>query len=69
MFYGFIFTLLKVITSSFPFLSCAEISLSSLKTNRFCSAENILIVSAGFLIASADTIRLSADALIVFFGR
>ncbi len=68
MFYGFIFTLLKVITSSFFTLElCGNLSLSSLKINRFCGAENILIVSAGFLIASADTIRLSADALIVFF--
>ena len=38
---------------------------SSLKINRFCSAENILIVSAGFLILSADAIRKSADSLIV----
>ena len=42
-------------------------SLPTLKISKICLGKNILIVSAGFLIASADTIRLSADALIVFF--
>ena len=36
--------------------------------NTIREAKNILIVSAGFLIVSADAIRLSADILIVFFS-
>ena len=36
--------------------------------NTIRRAKNILIVSAGFLIVSADAIRLSADILIVFFS-
>ena len=32
-------------------------SLPTLKISRFCLGKNILIVSAGFLIASAEAIR------------
>ena len=57
MFYGFIFTLLKVITSSFSDFWAAQTSLPTLKISKFCFGKNILIVSAGFLSASAEAIR------------
>ena len=41
---------------------------TDLISNTIRRGKNILIVSAGFLIVSADAIRLSADTLIVFFS-
>ena len=41
---------------------------TDLISNTIRRVKNILIVSAGFLIVSADAIRLSADILIVFFS-
>ena len=38
-------------------------SLPTLKISRFCLGKNILIVSAGFLIASADRLIVSAEAI------
>ena len=63
MFYGFIFTLLKVITSSFSDFWAAQTSLPTLKISKFCFGKNILIVSAGFLSASADRLIVSAEAI------